>query len=346
VPQNIDIWSLGCVFSIAATWVVLGYPGIGQFRKMREKAIEKINKEHPPRRPSLGESAPAPTAGDIFHNGREILPDVTRWHDVLRSALRDTDKITGRVLDLVDKRMLLGDSRERSKAKDVCTELKQILIQNQGRPRRQMPESIMKALLEVDEEAPSKGAGLIASAATPDMGQSLGIPQDRKTRKSKLLDLPLMKTTHRSEYLKSALSVQSVEQELRPPIQDSSAREDAPWQLSAPPDTERPPYASDPPGQCTPSQDAPFLQNDGTSHIHSAASIPSPPARPKAKRSRTSTCQDVFQAREEVEKRERRNLLRTTRKDELLTRHFRDRDIVSPLAVSLLSRVRLSSNIC
>lgn len=42
VAQTIDIWSLGCVFSIAATWVVLGYQGIRQYNWMREKAISKI----------------------------------------------------------------------------------------------------------------------------------------------------------------------------------------------------------------------------------------------------------------------------------------------------------------
>lgn len=66
------------------------------------------------------------------------------------------------------------------------------------------------------------------------------------------------------------------------------------------------------------------------SHNISAASISSTTARPKlTKRARTNTIQNVFQAREEVEKRDKHNYFKKTRKDKLLSRHFGDRDIVS-----------------
>ncbi|KAF2679078.1 hypothetical protein K458DRAFT_315328, partial [Lentithecium fluviatile CBS 122367] len=36
VHQTIDTWSLGCVFSMAATWVILGYSGVCQYQLVRE----------------------------------------------------------------------------------------------------------------------------------------------------------------------------------------------------------------------------------------------------------------------------------------------------------------------
>jgi hypothetical protein len=297
---------------------------------MREKAIDEINRERPPRRPSVGDPTPTSTAGDHFHNGREVLPDVTSWHGVLRSALRETDTLTSRVLDMVDQKMLLGDSRKRSKAKDICVELKQILNQVQAQPRRQIPESIMKALLEVDEEAPSKGARLIPSNTSTSAGKSLGVPQDRKARKSKLLDLPLMKTTHRSEYLKSALSVQSIEPEVRQALHESPTKEEGPVQLPASRVPDPRSFSQGPPGEHNHSNDEQAPGDGGVGTIYSAASISSLPNRPSLpRRSRTSISQDVFQAREEVERREKGNFLRATRKDKLLTRHFSNRDIVS-----------------
>ena len=307
---------------------------------MRERAIERINKDQYARRRSLTGSTSARTASDSFHDGQEVLPDVTSWHGVLRSALRETDTITSRVLDVVDKKMLLGESRKRSKAKDICKELKQILCENQARPRKPIPESIMQALLEVDEAAASsEAAGLMSSKSTTGMGKSLTVPQDRKARKSKLLDLPLMKTTHRSEYLKSALSAQGVEQDIKHSIHESPTKEVLPVEPPKQPD-------SVPASFSLPLSPLPQHYDDRNhagdvygprtgegGHVPSTTSISSTPVHLSLpRRSSTNTPQNVFQAREEVERREKGNLLRRVRKDELLTRHFGDRDIVSSSA--------------
>ena len=317
VTQTIDIWSLGCVFSIAATWVVLGYPGIRQFVKVRQTAINRLSSKQPS------------GLGDTFHDSREVLPDVTSWHSLLRSALRETDTITSRVLDLVDGKMLLGDSRQRSKAEDICKDLKQILSENRAKPKRPMPESIMKALLEVDEEAPSKSAGMMSSQVSTSRRESLNIPQDRKTRKSKLLDQPLMKTTHRSERLKSALSARTAEPEIKPSFYETPTEEivSVPRQASGVPDPsslqEKIVVRQD-------SEDTHFVQHRKSGHVHSFTPVSPTSTRPKLTgKSRRSTFQNVFQARQEVERREKHNYLRKTRKDQLLTKHFGNRDIVS-----------------
>jgi serine/threonine protein kinase len=316
VPQTIDIWSLGCVFSIAATWVVLSYQGIRSFSKLREKAIADINRERSLRSNLMQGSAPIRTASDSFHDGAEVLRDVTSWHSALRCALRATDTITSQVLDLVDGKMLLGDSSKRLKAKDICQELKRILSQSQSRPKKVIPESIIEFLIKVDGEAPSK------SGALADVYLSLIVPQDRKTRKSKLLQLPLMKTTHRSEYLKSASSAQVAEPEEKQTAQQSPRQQDVSMRHQAP-------------------QGSVLMHTDHVSSMRDLrnigggyfASMPLPASalvrHKQQQRSRTAPPQNVFQARDAIEKREKGNLLKRTRKDELLTRHFSNRDIVS-----------------
>lgn len=284
--------------------------------KVRQTAINRLSsKEHS-------------RLGDTFHDSRKVLPDVTSWHSLLRSALRKTDTITDRVLDLVDGKMLLGDSRQRSKAKDICKDLKQILSENRAKPKRPIPENIMKALLEVDEEAPSKGAGMMSSQVSTSRRESLTIPQDRKARKSKLLDQPLRKTTHRSERLKSALSARTAEPEIKPSLYATPTKEtdSVQRQASGVPD----PFLQEKIVIRQESEDTPFVQHRKSGHVHSFTPISPTSTRPKlTAMSRRSTFQNVFQARQEVERREKHNYLRKTRKDQLLSKHFGNRDIVS-----------------
>lgn len=143
VSQGIDIWSLGCVLSIAATWVVLGYQGISQFNKIRQRAISRVLTDVK-RQQSLQHPNAGLNAGDYFHNGHQVLDDVLSWHDVLRSATRKTDGLTSQVLDLLDQKMLLGGARKRIKAKDLCEELKHILAQSKAQPRIEMPETMIE----------------------------------------------------------------------------------------------------------------------------------------------------------------------------------------------------------
>ncbi|KAL8687353.1 MAG: hypothetical protein Q9224_005177, partial [Gallowayella concinna] len=186
----------GCVFSIAATWVVFGYTGIQNFQKVREKGIAQICSAPKPQQHAES-SISSISAGDYFHDGQQILEDVTNWHRVLRSALRKTDRVTSGLLDLVDQRMLLGSADSRIKANSLCSELKQLAAQSQEGPRIEIPASIMETLLETDKDA----ASTIWSVIGSNVAQPLNAPDSRKARKSRLLGIPLMKTAHRSEGL-------------------------------------------------------------------------------------------------------------------------------------------------
>jgi hypothetical protein len=300
VRQTIDTWSLGCVFSIAATWIVFGVPGIRQFTKLRERAIKENSKEQ----------------GDYFHDGTDVLTDVRNWHDVLRSTLRKTDKITERVLDLIDGKMLLGSADERITAKDLCTQLTQIVGESEAEAREKVPESIMQALLEVDEAAPWR----FTDSATADRRTFLRLPatlsDGRKALKSWLSDIRMMKTTHRSEYLKSALGSQSGERNVDGPHADDNTKDGAsPTGYVITPDVGLGITSTDsqhPPPQRTNTQ----ASQNHSGHQRAA-----------------SKSQTVFQAREELEKREswreKVKLWRGTPKDEFLASHFHNRDIVS-----------------
>lgn len=118
--QKIDIWSLGCVFSVAATWVVFGYQGIKQYAVLRQDAIRRIMQDSP------NDVRPVLERGDYFHDGHGVLSNVTNWHEFVRQCLRKTDVITPMVLDVVDKWMLVGAAGERIASSALCLELDRI----------------------------------------------------------------------------------------------------------------------------------------------------------------------------------------------------------------------------
>ena len=90
VKKNVDIWSLGCVFSEAAVWVACGYTGVISYRQQRRSETSSFT---------------AFKDADCFHNGVTVLSTVTKWHEYCLSVLRQSDYITASVLGLV-KEML------------------------------------------------------------------------------------------------------------------------------------------------------------------------------------------------------------------------------------------------
>jgi hypothetical protein len=328
VHQAIDIWSLGCVFSLAATWVVLGETGMGIFSQIRENAIKDIVKrQHRHSHPFLHE-------GDYFHDGRDVLPDVVNWHNLLRNSQRKSDVITNRVLDVVDSRMMLGDANLRSKAEDIYRDLKEILAQSQAKPRCEFPESFMKALLMVDEQARSRST----TAANTHPSQITTV--DTKGRTVVKSSVCLMKTTHRSGILKSALAAPGRQSEasnrtlqaVQHPLMSAPL---APINTAVAPSAIRQPdpttrtrsstmtanYAHEPP-----QPDDFILSSTSTpGHLLRAA---------RASEITTPPPQNVWQARAAVEKArsEGRTVISRrfsrTPKDAVLTSYFDDRDIV------------------
>jgi hypothetical protein len=118
--QTIDIWSFGCVLSMAATWVVFGFQGIRDYEAVRRKATAALRENN----------EPGPVANDAFHNGNSILPEVVTWHAYLRANMRKHDVTTERVLTLIEKHMLLEDPRIRIDSAMLCSKLAEIVEQS------------------------------------------------------------------------------------------------------------------------------------------------------------------------------------------------------------------------
>jgi serine/threonine protein kinase len=89
--RAVDVWSLGCVFSDAATFLVLGKQGVQQYIRLRLRANG---------------------SSDAFHDGTQVLGVVQKWHNYLRANVRKHDRFTTRILDIVDQHLLVpADNR-------------------------------------------------------------------------------------------------------------------------------------------------------------------------------------------------------------------------------------------
>jgi hypothetical protein len=327
VRRTIDIWSLGCVFSIAATWVVLGNLGILQFSRFRDSATRKIVYQRKAQATD-GEETKF-VRGDFFHGGTDVLTDIRDWHNFLRRYRRQTDTITSQVLDLVENQMLKGVAEERIEAKALCTRLQDILIryQNPEQPHPKLLGSIMQALLQVDEEAPSRPA---TSKPQPTTRLVAPASQGRKSSKSNQLDIPLMKTTHRSEYLKSALRTEGIAIEVD--VVRNESNTDQPFTLRASQQSQDPqaPFDARSLGAhqkkdlAAPTHTIASHHRTNTVTLHQSATGVTASGQASGKRKH----QDVFQTRDEIQK-NKSKILGRTRKDEFLKGYFTNRDIVS-----------------
>ncbi|KAF2843021.1 kinase-like protein [Patellaria atrata CBS 101060] len=340
VSQKIDTWSLGCVFSEVATWVILGWQGVLQFRRLRKNATKAIMDS---RKHASLKRIHRLKAGDYFHDGRDVLEIVKKWHETLRRLLRmgTTDPITIQVLDLIDSKMLVGPPAERKRIEDICKDLRDI-ERTTSEPPLELPDGIMEALVEMDAAAPAhiasekrrSGIGVLQHHQTHG---SLTIAEEREARKSKMLGEPMMKTAHRSEYRKSAITrlAPTIEVEGGVPLYESPVEDlegDDGLKISMDPSTPAKAAPMRKKGGLSPPPPLPhsppeLSREQFTSESQSEPLIRTVTRRPRPARRRTTVSQDVFQAREEVEKREKGNVFRKTRKDQLLSGHFKHRDI-------------------
>jgi hypothetical protein len=97
-----DVWSLACVYSEAAVWVVQGRTGLSRYRLQRTTATNAVEK--------LRETSHA----GCFHDGTKVLQEVLETHVKIRRRRRNNDHITDKVLDLVED--MLGDESSRPEA--------------------------------------------------------------------------------------------------------------------------------------------------------------------------------------------------------------------------------------
>ena len=188
VSQNIDAWSLGCVLSVAASFVVLGTQGVLQYDIIRRLAFAERD-----------------ITGDAFHHENKVLPEVTHWHDFLRASARRTDVITSAVLDMLDKHILIA-ARNRWSTKQMREKLQSIVHEHDAQPYH-VPKNIEDMLQLIDQEEvssyeQSKGINRIGTdSSVTTLLRRPSVVDERNAHPSKvdLFEQPLLLTTQRTK---------------------------------------------------------------------------------------------------------------------------------------------------
>ncbi|KAI4172942.1 MAG: hypothetical protein LQ343_003229 [Gyalolechia ehrenbergii] len=113
IKQGVDIWSMGCVISEIAVWLVHGYQYLLEYRRRRSAEFRR-------------KSADSPT--DCFHDGRgSVLDVVKKIHHDLHDNFRSHDDCTGEVLDKLVNRMIVAKADARLNARFIHEESKRII---------------------------------------------------------------------------------------------------------------------------------------------------------------------------------------------------------------------------
>ena len=110
VKQEVDIWSMGCVYSEVTTWVGHGWNKVVEYRRRRRTEFkERICKD-----------------GECFHDGRNVLDTVKQIHSETLTNRRVNDHVTPSVLEGLVRQMMIVEG-SRLTAKFVFEESKRII---------------------------------------------------------------------------------------------------------------------------------------------------------------------------------------------------------------------------
>lgn len=112
VDQSVDIWSLGCIFSEVATWIVHGWPGVEQYQIQRQNEAATKLKD--------------PDVGDLFHDAEKVLDAVEQCHGSIQESRRVDDFMTPRVIQDVIGGML-ESHRVRLHTRQACNKAEKAL---------------------------------------------------------------------------------------------------------------------------------------------------------------------------------------------------------------------------
>lgn len=171
-----------------------------------------------------GENVTVPVADDAFHDGTDVLPEVREWHDHLRSVLRVSDTITGRILNIVDEHMLVAESVRQSRTISVNDALQEELRLARKDYKRlvskgivkPVAESVKEALLSVESQENTPANSQVVEAATTNTKESLSVsshsslahPQrhqlksSRINKQKRMYELPTGRVAHRQDALR------------------------------------------------------------------------------------------------------------------------------------------------
>ena len=158
IKQNVDIWSLSCVFSEVATWVNKGWTQLAEYRNRRIQEMERrIRKSE-----------------DCFHDGFEVLTAVAQSHDDIVASRRPNDPITPKILDLI-RDMLLIKAEQRPNA--IYTYHKSIRIISEARSEIRPDESLALG-------AKSSARPTLTDGKRPPLKNPPNLPPNHERRRS------------------------------------------------------------------------------------------------------------------------------------------------------------------
>ncbi|TVY91861.1 Serine/threonine-protein kinase [Lachnellula willkommii] len=103
IRPDVDLWSLGCIFSEAVRWLVDGHHGVVEYRGERAAETSQIGDFRD---------------GDCFHNGERPLKSVDKCHEKCVDGLIRKDFITHNVIEHMIP-VMLEKSGDRLTARDL-----------------------------------------------------------------------------------------------------------------------------------------------------------------------------------------------------------------------------------
>ncbi len=130
IKQAVDIWSLGCVFSEVAVWVVHDKHRLYTYRQMRQDETKQLFEFKD---------------GCAFHDGEKVLRSVGIMHEEVLQNIRRSDHVTRSVVEKMITEML-DEVDGRPNTKQLWRKSHQILIDAQtkliaARGENQMADS-------------------------------------------------------------------------------------------------------------------------------------------------------------------------------------------------------------
>jgi len=339
---------------MAATWIILGYQGVVQYQLLREKVLGNLLKsigqdDHPLLVSQRLTASAKPEKLDCFHNGTDVLSEVSDWHTFLRKSTRKADPITDEVLHLIDKEMLIQDPEKRRKSGDLCKDLERIVSSAKKvlrdavaaeSPEIQDRRSHFEGLLyDIDKEATVR---IVDDVPPPEPTHpfTAGLPVDRVALKAQLEHVALKKTSHRYEAIPGPRSTSNVPETImeKPAIKtsDTMGTKEILYRSESLPESsamsmadKRKSFRRPTLGQASRTNTS--ATNQTTQRYSNEGS--------------THASQNAIQARESMDREKRKNMLsRRLRKDGYLSKFFKERDIVSFLRLAIsINRIALTN---
>ena len=128
VKQHVDIWSLGCVYSEFAMWIVRGMVGLQEYRRRRMNESAR-----------LGEFRD----GYCFHDGERILVAVNDMLNNLHKSFRACDHVTKSALKMIREMLLDAEQADyRPGAKYLYGKLNKVIQKAETKLRIPAAEAV------------------------------------------------------------------------------------------------------------------------------------------------------------------------------------------------------------